>query len=904
MKSKYSELSTIIDSGENTLIQKEMLENLIVSDSPLSVKYIKIMRGPTYFTPDPVIIMRLDLGEFDEVYSNDIPGLYKSLRKKIPTLIEHHCSIGKRGGFFQRVKKGTLLGHIIEHVALELQSLAGMKTAYGKTRSTLEKGIYNVITGYHDDVAGTVALIESYNFISSILLEKSCSVKEIIDKLIEIREKRVLGPSTQSIVDEAVLRGINCLRLDRYNLIQLGSGKYRKIIRATITGDTNLIAVETADNKARTVSMLKDEGVPVPETLEKSEFNNADNLSFFKNKKIVIKPCSGSGGNGVTTGLTPGNELFHKAFVHALNYDKMLLIQEQLPGKTFRLLVIDFSFVAASELTPPSITGDGKSTVEKLINLENRNPKRHRGDKSALSKIPVDEHLFHCLSVQGLTIKSVLEKGKTVKLSFSGNPRKGGKTEDVTEKVHPENIFFAERAARTIDLNVAGINMIAEDISLPLSEQHGGIIDINAAPDFRMHLIPADGQPANVAEPLVNMLFPSDSPVRIPVYSFTGSAGKTTAVRLMSHCLKTQKRTVGMTTNNGLYLGDRCIRTGDMTYSSHVQLVLRDTSVEAAVLETSKEAILRSGLGYRYADFGVVLNTFEEHLGSDDIEFIDELAYTKAVVAEQVYDNGYAVLNADDPIVRKMAERLYSNIIYFSANYTNETMRKHAEEGNVSVALDNSVIVVLDGRDRIEITSFDSIPLTHNGKYYGNLDEILAVTAILFAEKYSREEIAGMLTTFIPDRKNLPGKMNFYSKNEEHIFVDNAHTAPAIKHLREFFERNYKEQVAVLAYIPDDADNKKAVQWAEALSQTSRFIVLYPENKEKPAYSAFKKAMQKHTTPESRIVETNSKKEALERVLNEKNKIKLILSRDTNTNINTVHEFLTKNGFEEEIFSS
>ncbi len=706
-------------------------------DGSLKVLDIKVMHGANYFSAGKVIVIKLDLGEYDEVFTNEIPGFYEKLKKNLPSLIEHHCSVGKRGGFFQRIKDGTLLGHVTEHSAIELQTLAGMDVAYGKTRMTRIQGIYNVVFRFLDEIAGVYTAKVAVNLINSILLDQPFDVVDAIQNLIDIREKRLLGPSTQAIVEEAKTRNIPYLRLDEYNLVQLGTGKFHKRIRATMTSDTNFIAVETVDNKVLTSLMLKNAGIPVPEIIQTKKLDEMISFQRKLEKPIVIKPAKSNTPKTICPNLKNTDEITN-AFNWAKNFNEEFICQQFIEGNFYRLLIIDDKFVAASKLTPPEIIGDGKQTIEQLIEVFNSN--RVIGDKADLTKVEVDEITQKILSDKKYSMETILPENEIFSLKISGNMRFGGSSEDVTDDVHLMNKFLVERAAKVIGLNVAGIDIIAPNLVESVLENNGFVIGVNAAPDFRMHLKPTIGEPRNVAENLVNMLFQKKEKTRIPIFSVTGTKGKTPAVNLIKNCLKNSGYLVGLISSDGLFIGDNCLMKGDMTHPKSVSLVLKDPTIDVAVLETSREGILNYGLGYEFADFGVVLNLKEENI-EDDLEYLEDVAYAKSVVAEQVYDEGFTILNADYELVEEMRKRLYSNLILISKSNQNESVGIHSKKGGISVILDEKKVVILNGSNRIELIHLNDLPNDLKIKLENNFEILLGVVAALFAFGIEIEKI-------------------------------------------------------------------------------------------------------------------------------------------------------------------
>jgi cyanophycin synthetase len=623
-----------------------------------------------------------------------------------------------------------------------------MDAGYGKTRSTLTQGVYNIIFRFLDEEAGLYAGKAAVNIVNSILLDKEFELNKIIEDLINIREKNLLGPSTQAIVDEAEKRKIPCIRLDDHNLVQLGTGKFNKKIRATITSDTNLIAVETADSKYLTTLMLKDAGIPVLETIKTNSLE--DVIAFMEriNIAIVVKPSEGYLGKNLRINLNSKSEI-EEAFNYAMQFNKEVIAQPYFKGNSYRLLIINYKFVAAVELIPPFITGNNKDTIQQLIDNLNANPLRQKGDKTILSKVELDDITLDILKLKSYDLATVLKDKEILYLKNSGNMRLGGTAVDVTELVNPYAIFLAERAAKVIDLNVAGVDILAEDISKPFDISPGYVLEVNAAPDFRMHILPTIGIKRNVAAQFVEMLFPADVKTRIPLISITGSSGKTAAAKLIAYCLKQEGYHIGMANSEGLFIDDMQLLKGDMTYATSAKLVLKDPAVDLAILETSVEGILRNGIGYQFADYGLVLNINDEHLGKDDISLIEDLAYAKSVVAEQVYDDGFAILNADQELVLEMKERAYGNLVLFSEKEDNPAVVAHTFRGGLAVYIkENKIILHNRGVSNILIAE-NEIPFIENSKEGSCRNILLAACCVLFAHKVKTENIVKYLKTYI-----------------------------------------------------------------------------------------------------------------------------------------------------------
>ena len=722
-------------------------KNYTVSEGPVKSEKIKVYHGANYFSGGPIVLFRINLGEYDEVFTNEIDGFFEKLSELLPSLYEHFCSVGREGGFFIRVKEGTLLGHVMEHVAIELQTLAGMDAGYGKTRSTLTQGVYNVIFRYLDEDAGIFTGKAALNLVNSILTGKEFDVFKIIETLIYIREKNLLGPSTQAIVDECEKRQIPWVRLDDYNLVQLGTGKYLKHIQATLTSETSHIAVGLAADKFLTTKMLNETGVPVPETIET---DNLEDILKFKNRinsPIVVKPVTGNLGEYSMVNIQSDDEIAG-AFSLVGESGEFILAQKYIPGNSYRLLVINDKFVAAVQLEPPYIIGDGKSTIGQLIDKLNTQPGREWGDKGKLTKVEVDDITGRIFKTNKLGLESILPADRKLVLKKSGNPKVGGFSTDVTAKVHFMNKYFAERAAKSIGLNIAGVDIICTDISNPIHQTGGVVIEINAAPDFRMHLKPAAGKSRKVATPMLNMLFPADHPSHIPIFSVTGSAGKTLTTELLNFCFQSAGYSTGLANSKGLFLGGKEIFTGDATFPEFVKTILKDRSIDCAIAETSKEGILREGIGYKYADYGIVLNVNEIDVGTDDIRYIEDLAYAQSVVAEQVYDQGFTILNADDELVLEMRERIYSQLALISGIANNQEVLAHTRRGGLAIYIENENFIIHHFNKKKVLMPLSEIPPLLKKQSNPGFHELLATIATLHAHNFEMLKISTWIKSF------------------------------------------------------------------------------------------------------------------------------------------------------------
>ncbi|MBD2431299.1 MULTISPECIES: cyanophycin synthetase [Fischerella] len=752
---------------------------------------IQTLRGPNYWSirRHKLIVMRLDLENLAETPSNEIPGFYEGLVEALPSLEGHYCSPGCRGGFLMRVREGTMMGHIVEHVALELQELAGMHVGFGRTRETSTSGVYQVVFEYLNEEAGRYAGRAAVRLCQSIVDRGRYPKAELEQDLQDLKDlwrDAALGPSTESIVKEAEKRGIPWMQLGARFLIQLGYGVNQKRMQATMTDNTGILGVELACDKEATKRILASTGVPVPKG---TVINFLDDLpeaiEYVGGYPIVIKPLDGNHGRGITIDIQNWEEA-EAAYDAARQVSRSIIVERYYKGRDHRVLVVDGKVVAVAERVPAHVVGDGRSTIAELIEETNKDPNRGDGHDKVLTKIELDRTSYQLLERQGYTLDSVLAKDEICYLRATANLSTGGIAVDRTDEIHPENVWLAQRIVKIIGLDIAGIDIVTSDISRPLREVEGVIVEVNAAPGFRMHVAPSQGIPRNVAGAVIDMLFPNEQASRIPILSVTGTNGKTTTTRLLAHIYKQTGKVVGYTTTDGTYIGDYLVEVGDNTGPQSAQLILQDPTVEVAVLETARGGILRSGLAFEAANVGVVLNVAADHLGIGDIDTIDQLAHLKSVVAEAVYPDGYAVLNADDPRVAAIAERTKANIAYFTMNPESELVRNHIQKGGVAAVYENGFLSILKGDWTHRIERAENIPLTMGGRAPFMIANALAASLAAFVQNVSIEQIRAGLNTFRASVSQTPGRMNLFNLGNFHALVDYAHNPHSYEALGSF----------------------------------------------------------------------------------------------------------------------
>ncbi len=747
----------------------------------------RVLRGPNYWSNrrHNLIVMRVDLEEMEHYPSNTIAGFPERLESLLPSLHEHRCSRGYEGGFLERVKEGTWMGHVMEHVALELQVLAGMQCGFGRAQTDEPEGVYNVVFDYEVERAGLYAAQAAYDIVLAMIAGEPYDVEKDILHLREIREEERFGPSTQSIVDAAKKRNIPLLRLNNYSLVQLGWGVHQQRIQATVTGHTSSIGLEIAFDKEETKNMLYSNACPVPFGYVVYSGEEAQRAVSSIGFPVVIKPVDSHHGKGATINIR--SEMDAKAAFEAARYhSSRVIVEKYIHGNDYRLLVINYRLVAAARRIPAHITGDGKSTIRALIDIVNSDPRRGYGHEKMLTEITVDAMTLRLLEQAGYSTETVLPEGEMFYLKTTANLSTGGVSEDVTDTVHSYNIFMAERVARIIGIDICGIDVIAPSLTEPISENEGAIIEVNGAPGFRMHLFPTVGQPRNVAEPVIDMLFSGGDPARIPIVSVTGTNGKTTTVRLIAHIMRMSGKNTGSTTTDGIYIQNQLLYKGDCSGPESARFVLRDPTVDFAVFETARGGILRSGLGYDSGDVGVVTNVASDHLGLSGIHSLEQLTRLKSIVVENIYPEGYAVLNADDEHVYSMRDNIGCHAALFSMDADNPRIHEHCAAGGLAAVYLDGSIVLRKGDWEILVDKVINIPLTYSGRAAFQIQNVLAACLVAFVRDVKIEDLRAALQTFFPSSAQLPGRMNIFELERFRVLIDYAHNPASMEAIGRF----------------------------------------------------------------------------------------------------------------------
>jgi cyanophycin synthetase len=774
----------------------------------MKILKIQALRGPNIWSVQrkKLIQMRLDLEEMEQFPTNKIDGFKERLEAMFPSMIEHRCSEGCRGGFFMRIERGTWMGHVIEHIALEIQTLAGMETGFGRTRETKTPGVYNVVFNYTEENVGVFAAESAVAIAEALIAGTPYDVEADIQKMREIRERVRLGPSTGSIVEEAVARDIPWIRLGTNSLIQLGYGVNQMRFQATITCKTSSIAVDMACDKELTKKMLDSASIPVASGSICVDEEDLEDTIKKIGYPIVIKPLDGNHGKGASINVTNW-ENAKAGLAFAKEYSRRVIVEKFITGFDFRVLVIDNKLVAAAKRVPAHIIGNGKNTIQELIDLTNLDPRRGYGHENVLTEITIDRDTLDLLEKLQYTLETIPEKDTIVYLKSTANLSTGGTSVDVTDMMHPENIFLCERISRVIGLDICGVDIMAENLTQPLKENGGVILEVNAAPGFRMHLAPSEGLPRNVASPVIDMLYPLGKPSRIPIIAVTGTNGKTTTTRLIAHIVKNNGYKVGFTTSDGIYVQNHMMEKGDTTGPSSAEYILKDPTVEFAVLETARGGILRSGLGFSRCDIAIITNIQEDHLGLSDIHTLDDLAKVKVTVAKSVKKDGWAVLNADDPYCVKIASELTCNVAFFSLDEENPLLKKLAKEGKIVAVYENGFITIKKGDWKIRIERATLVPLTLGGKAKFMIANVLAATLASYLWGFKTEDISLALQTFIPSAAQTPGRMNIFEFKNFKVLIDFAHNPAGYLGIEDYLKSVVaNKKIGIIAGVGDRRD--------------------------------------------------------------------------------------------------
>ena len=760
----------------------------------LRIVETRVYRGPNYWNYDPAIKLIVDLGVLEHFPSNTIPGFVEALLEMLPGVGQHTCGTGKVGGFEGRLREGTWLGHVAEHIALQLQREAGTEVGRGKTRGTGEPGRYHVVYSFGEESVGRAAGKLAVRLVNHLVeADPDFDFRADLEALILLSERAAFGPSTQAILDEAALRDIPFIRLNDQSLVQLGHGIHQKRIRATMTSQTGSLGVDIAGDKKLTNRLLASTGIPVPRSQLVRDEDAAVAAANRIGMPVAVKPLDGNHGRGVMLNLED-DDAVRAGFRAARGQSRngAVVVESYLVGNDYRCLVIDGVLRAVAQRIPAHVEGDGRNSLTQLVEITNADPRRGIGHEKVLTRIKLDDEAVGYAREQGFELSDVPPRGQRVYLKRTGNMSTGGISIDRTEEAHPDNVELAELAAQVVGLDIAGIDLICPDIGVPVRETGGGIVEVNAAPGFRMHTHPTEGESQYVAKPVIDMLFPPGADARIPIVAVTGSNGKTTTARMIAHIMKGMGRKVGLTSTDGIYVDGRIVRRSDASGPKSATMVLQNPTVDFAVFEVARGGILREGLGYQRNDVAVVLNVTGDHLGLGGINSLKQLAGVKQVVVEAVPRDGVAVLNADDPLVAEMSRACSGSVIYFSMDPEHERLKFQASRGRRAVTLEQGrngeMIVLRQGRKSMSLVWTHLIPATFEGRARMNVQNALAATAAAWAGGAHLHDIRQGLRTFTTSYFMAPGRLNMFELDGYRVVVDYAHNPPAMRALGEFVD--------------------------------------------------------------------------------------------------------------------
>ncbi|HYF40053.1 MAG TPA: cyanophycin synthetase [Gemmatimonadales bacterium] len=773
-----------------------MTQPILTTDVPsidpaqLEITRLRALRGPNYWRLAPVVVCDVRLGNLENITTADAPRFSERLLEALPSLQEHPCSRNKPGGFVERLYEGTGWIHVLEHVALELQTLAGTDVDFGRAVQSGDEGVWWLIVEYEEEELGTESVRQAVELVRACLAGVPVDIDGVLRNLRELLEDVRLGPSTGVIVEEARRRGIPFRRLGTGSLVQLGMGRNLRRIQATTCDTTSIIAADIAQNKDLTKRMLQGIGLAVPQGAVVHDADEAVERAREIGFPVILKPVSGNQGRGISPRLDDEAAVRAAWSRTSTRYPDMV-VERHAAGRDHRVLVVNGKVVAVAERVAAHVVGDGSRTISQLIEEANRDPRRGRGHGNVLTLIPADDATLDFLAQCGLTLDSIPVAGERVFLRSTANLSTGGTSIDRTDEIHPDNITASEMAAAVVGLDIAGLDVLTPDISRPFHENGAVIIEVNAGPGIRMHTHPAEGKPRNVAGAILDMLYPAGARSTIPIIAVTGTNGKTTTTRLIAHLFRASGRTVGYTTTDGVYLQNRMVVQGDMTGPFAANVVLSNPTVDVAVLETARGGLLRSGLGFEECDVGIVLNVSADHLGLGGITTVEQLADVKSVIPAVVRRRGYAVLNADDPLVLGMSEKTRGDVVLFSVQEgrSNPHVERHVDEGGTAATMEQGTFVIRRGRLCIPIAAANDVPLTLGGAARFQYGNILAAVAAAYVQGMRYEDIRSGLLSFFPSPALTPGRLNLLRVGQGQVLVDYAHNPAAVEGLIDLVRR-------------------------------------------------------------------------------------------------------------------
>jgi cyanophycin synthetase len=787
---------------------------------------LKVMRGPNFWSVEQenLIAVKLDLEDYEGRKTSEVPGFTDKILGLFPGFTDYKREEHSLP-FSEELKQGVSFPYVIGYAALELQKLGGMPTGFMTIGNTNKEGVYNIVFSYKEEEAGLYAARAAIRIVLALLNNTGYDIGKDIDELAYIRRYEYLGLSTGSVVDEALRRGIPYTKSHDNALIILGYGSRQQRIQATIANTTSYIGVDLAGDKDRTKKILKEALIPIPDgvTIESQE----ELVEAIKEVgyPLVTKPLDGNHGRGITLDIKTFEQAI-EGFKIAKEISDTVIIEKYVTGVDYRLLVINYKFVAAVKREPASVVGNGTSTIKELIDSVNADPRREKREGNILQKLDIDEVTLNILKKNHLTPDSVLPAGQVLHVKETGNVSSGAIPQDVTDEIHPHNVYMAERIARLIDLDICGIDVMSPDMKVPLKENGGAIIEVNAAPGIRMHIAPAEGKSRNAAGAIVDMLFPPGTPALIPLVAVTGTNGKTTTTRLIAHIAHLTGLNVGYVTTEGIYVNDMQLKYGDCSGPQSAKVILKDKTVDFAVLECARGGILRSGLGFSRCDIGILINVGEDHLGLNDINTVEDMARVKSVVPRSVKKEGYAILNADDDHVFSIAGQLQCNVAFFGISADNPRIAEQRKKGRICAYTSGDSFILFDGKEEITISGITEVPLTYDGKAEFMIQNVLPAIISSHVQGFGTEIIRKGLLTFESSAEVNPGRLNFFQFRNFRIMLDYAHNPAGLEAISKFLEREEAEWNIGIITAPGDRRDEDIIKIGRIAARVFDHIII------------------------------------------------------------------------------
>lgn len=788
----------------------------------------RIYEGPNIYSHKKCIRIDVDLEGYCEIPSKEIENFNFNLVNIIPSLKDHRCGIDEEGGFIKRLEEGTYLAHICEHIIIAIQNNLGIDVSYGKSRE-IENDLYYIIVQYEYKRTAIESIRLAIDLINNLIKNTPINFEGRMTRIKEVLRIEEMGPSTKAICEAARKYNLPVTQLGETGFYQIGYGKMGRVIEATIGTETSCVGCDISCDKFLTKELLRNQNIPVACG---DKVTNVIELLQCAEKigyPVVLKPQYGNKGNGVIVNITDEKHLIFTYNLLKKKYEDIIL-EKYIKGRDYRVCVVDYKVVAVSLRIVPFVIGDGKNNVKELIRIENENPLRGEDHEKPLTKIKLDQELLSCIGRNKITLNYIPKEGEKIELRQNANLSTGGLAVDCTDKICKENIDYCIRAAKTIGLDICGIDICTDDISKPLNESNGIVMEVNAAPGIRMHHYPSKGESRNVGMAILNKLY-NNKPCNIPIISVTGTNGKTTTTRLISNILRKKGYTVGMTSTDGIYLNDECIHKGDDSGFASARTVLLNKDVDVAVLESARGGLIRKGLAYDKADVAVITNITNDHLGIDGINNLEELSFVKALVGEAVKDNGYVVINADDEYSRFIIKRIKAKKIYFSKDENNELIQKNINENGICVFLRGDTIYAVNNKREYEIIKLKNMPICLDGILTYNIENAMAACAALIGVEVDYCMISKGLSEFNLNDIDNRGRFNIYKWFGRTIILDYGHNIEGYRAVLSALSKLDKTNMLIgVIGVPGDRSNDAIEAIGRICAEKLNSIIIKEDN--------------------------------------------------------------------------